>query len=147
MANKARHAFGNSENLQAALDEGKIDAYDIVLLDGATDPKVGWIDKNGNPVFVDNASGLREQVNNIETDLASKVSIEEVDTKIETVVTEKVENVVTNQVTEKVEIVVEEKIGEAMDSKIEEAVSSANSYTDEKFAEISQSASYEIIEF
>lgn len=147
MSNKARHAFGNSENLQAALNEGKIDAYDIVLLDGATDPKVGWIDKNGNPVIVDNASGLREQVSSIETDLASKISVEEADTKINSIVTEKVETVVTDKVTEKVEIVVEEKIDEAIDSRIEEAVSSANSYTDEKFAEISNSASYEIIEF
>lgn len=44
---KARHAFGNSENLQSAIDSGAIDAYDILFLDGDTEPKVGWIDKNG----------------------------------------------------------------------------------------------------
>ena len=147
MANKARHAFGNSENLQAALDSGVIDAYDIVLLDGETNPKVGWIDKNGNPVIVDNAFGLRDQILALETDVASKISVEEADNKIETIVTERVENIVTDQVTEKVEIVVKDQIDEAMNSKIEEAVSSANAYTDEKLAEISQSSSYEIIEF
>jgi hypothetical protein len=47
MADKARHAFGNSANLQSALDSGAIDAYDILFLDGDTEPKVGWVDKNG----------------------------------------------------------------------------------------------------
>lgn len=47
MADKARHAFGNSANIQSALDSGAIDAYDILFLDGDTEPKVGWIDKNG----------------------------------------------------------------------------------------------------
>jgi hypothetical protein len=44
---KARHAFGNSANLQSALNSGAIDAYDILFLDGDTEPKVGWVDKNG----------------------------------------------------------------------------------------------------
>ena len=47
MADKARHAFGNSANLDTALQAGTIDAYDILFLDGDTDPKVGWVDKNG----------------------------------------------------------------------------------------------------
>ena len=45
--NRARHAFGNSANLEAALQAGTIDAYDILFLDGDTNPKVGWVDKNG----------------------------------------------------------------------------------------------------
>lgn len=53
MADKARHAFGNSENIQAALDAGTIDAFDILFMDGATEPKVGWIDKDGNYRLVD----------------------------------------------------------------------------------------------
>ena len=44
---KARHAFGNSANLESALNSGAIDAYDILFLDGDTEPKVGWVDKNG----------------------------------------------------------------------------------------------------
>ena len=47
MADRARHAFGNSENLTTALTSGAIDAYDILFLDGETEPKVGWVDKNG----------------------------------------------------------------------------------------------------
>ena len=53
MAERARHAFGNSENLQTALEAGAIDAYDILFLDGDTEPKVGWVDKNGVVKVVD----------------------------------------------------------------------------------------------
>lgn len=51
---KSKHAFGNSANLQSALDSGAIDTYDILFLDGDTDPKVGWVDKNGVVRMVDN---------------------------------------------------------------------------------------------
>lgn len=54
MADKSKHAFGNSANLQSALDSGAIDAYDILFLDGDTDPKLGWVDKNGVVRMVDN---------------------------------------------------------------------------------------------
>lgn len=47
MADKARHAFGSSENLSAALNSGAIDQFDILFLDGETEPKVGWVDKQG----------------------------------------------------------------------------------------------------
>lgn len=46
-ANKARHAFGNSSKISEALANGLIDAYDILFLDGDTNPKVGWIDAKG----------------------------------------------------------------------------------------------------
>lgn len=54
MADRAKYAFGSSQNIQTALDSGVIDAFDILFLDGDTKPKVGWIDKQGNPVIVDN---------------------------------------------------------------------------------------------
>lgn len=47
MAERARHAFGQSSGVENALANGLIDAYDILFLDGDTEPKVGWIDKNG----------------------------------------------------------------------------------------------------
>lgn len=47
MADRARHAFGSSAGVEAALQARKIDAYDILFLDGDTEPKVGWVDKNG----------------------------------------------------------------------------------------------------
>lgn len=50
---RSKHAFGSSENLDQAIASGAIDQYDILFLDGGTDdPKVGWIDKNGNKVIV-----------------------------------------------------------------------------------------------
>lgn len=52
MTNKARHAFGSSANVDAAIAAGTIDAYDILFLDGADSPKIGWIDKDGNKVIV-----------------------------------------------------------------------------------------------
>lgn len=54
MSEKARHAFGNTANLDSALASGVIDAYDILFLDGDTEPKVGWIDKNGTIRLVEN---------------------------------------------------------------------------------------------
>ena len=53
MAERARHAFGNSQNLEAAKQANKIDAFDILFLDGDTDPKVGWLDANGETKIVD----------------------------------------------------------------------------------------------
>ena len=47
MANRAKHAFGNSSSIEAAKQANKIDAFDILFLDGDTEPKVGWLDKNG----------------------------------------------------------------------------------------------------
>ena len=47
MADKARHAFGKSSSVEAAKSAGTIDAYDILFLDGDTEPKIGWIDSQG----------------------------------------------------------------------------------------------------
>lgn len=54
MADKARHAFGALEKVDAALQGGLIDAYDILFLKDANGkPYVGWIDKDGNKVVVE----------------------------------------------------------------------------------------------
>ena len=45
---RSRHAFGNLANVLKALEAGSIDEHDILFLDGDTDPKIGWIDKNKN---------------------------------------------------------------------------------------------------
>lgn len=53
MAEKAKHAFGALENIDAALSSGKIDAFDILFVKDANGkPYVGWIDKEGNKVIV-----------------------------------------------------------------------------------------------
>lgn len=44
---RSRHAFGSLDKVESVLAEGKIDNYDILFIDGETDPKIGWIDKNG----------------------------------------------------------------------------------------------------
>ena len=100
---KAKHAFGNSADVEKALQAGKIDNYDILFLDGDTDnPKIGWIDKNGSPVILkDEKADLSEveadvealesamaekanasDVETLETALATKVTAEEVKTMI-----------------------------------------------------------------
>lgn len=51
--NRARHAFGNLERIDDALMNGAIDAYDILFVkDKNGKPYVGWIDKDGNKVVV-----------------------------------------------------------------------------------------------
>lgn len=50
---RSRHGFGSSENVPAALDAKKIDSHDILFLDEDTKPKIGWITKQGTPVYVD----------------------------------------------------------------------------------------------
>ena len=56
MANKSKIGFGRLENVAAGIEAGKLDNFDILMLDGDTDtPKVGWIDKDGNVVVVPTA--------------------------------------------------------------------------------------------
>lgn len=53
MADKARHAFGTLERVDDALSAGTIDAYDILFLkDENGKPYVGWVDRDGNKVIV-----------------------------------------------------------------------------------------------
>ena len=57
MSSQAKHAYGNSENLMKAVESGAVDAYDILFLDGDTDPKIGWVDKDGNVKIVKSGGG------------------------------------------------------------------------------------------
>lgn len=50
---RSKHAFGEFANLDKAIADGKIDAYDILFLDGKTEPKIGWVDKDGNVVILE----------------------------------------------------------------------------------------------
>lgn len=50
---KSRHAFGKSSNLENAMSNNLIDSYDILFLDGDTDPKIGWVDASGVVRMVD----------------------------------------------------------------------------------------------
>lgn len=54
MADKARFAFGSKANIDKAIESGAVNEYDFLCLSGENEkPSVGWIDKNGNPVFVE----------------------------------------------------------------------------------------------
>lgn len=53
MAMKAKHAFGMLENIDSAISAGKIDTFDILFVkDENGKPYVGWIDKDGNKIIV-----------------------------------------------------------------------------------------------
>lgn len=86
---KAKFAFGQSSGIEAAKEAGKIDAYDLLLLDGNTDsPKVGWLDAEGNPIVIDHKADMAKMEIEIDEKLAAKVSAEEVDSKIESALNE-----------------------------------------------------------
>jgi hypothetical protein len=54
MAEKARHAFGTLEKIDEALSTGIIDQFDILFVKDANGkPYVGWIDKEGKKVIVE----------------------------------------------------------------------------------------------
>lgn len=108
---RSRHAFGNSEGIQAALDANKIDPFDILFLDGDTDqPKIGWIDKNGNVVLVkDEKADLSE----LEAEVATKADAEDVEAKL----SEKADT---------------EEVNAKIDQMATDTVATANAYTDEK---------------
>lgn len=95
MAEKARHAFGNSSQVLEALKAGKIDSYDILFLDGDTEPKIGWIDAKGEFRLVRNEADFSEleaiiakkadaeKVEALEGQIATKADASEVNVKID----------------------------------------------------------------
>ena len=88
MADKAKHAFGALENVDAALASGKIDAFDIIFAkDVNGKPYVGWIDRDGNKVICDDSAELAKLEAQLEAEIATKANAEEVDEKIETIKT------------------------------------------------------------
>lgn len=106
---KARHAHGSRQNLEAAIQAGKVDSFDVLFLSGENEtPAMGWITKDGKPIIIEQTdlSGINaelsskanitdvtqleselakkagtEEVSQLETELATKASAEEVNTK------------------------------------------------------------------
>ena len=59
MADRARHAFGTLEKIDAALSAGTIDSFDILFVKDANGkPYVGWIDKEGNKVILEDKTQI-----------------------------------------------------------------------------------------
>lgn len=102
MAMKAKHAFGNLSDVQKALDSGKINNYDILFLDGDTEPKIGWIDGKGKFKLVNNEADFSElkaiiakkadaeKVEVLEGQIATKADASEVNVKIDEAVSDAV---------------------------------------------------------
>ena len=122
---KSRHAFGDYNKVDSAIADGKIDSYDVLFLKNGEKAVIGWVDKDGNKVLVEdrdqvvsldvlpesgevgvlyihnevgyiwngtkfvniaqsaNISSLEAKVTSLETELASKVSEEQVTSMIE----------------------------------------------------------------
>ena len=53
MADKAKFAYGSLANLDAAISAGKIDEFDLLCLVDNGVARIGWLDKNKQPVLVD----------------------------------------------------------------------------------------------
>lgn len=53
MADKAKFAYGSLANLDAALQSGAVDAFDLLCLYDDGVARIGWVNKNGKPVLVD----------------------------------------------------------------------------------------------
>lgn len=51
---RSKHAFGNIANIDQAIADKKVDAYDILFLTTPTGHAIGWIDKDGNKVILEN---------------------------------------------------------------------------------------------
>ena len=83
-AMKAKHAFGNSSSIESAKLEGKIDNYDILFLDGGTEPKIGWLDAQGNTVIIDHRADLAKTETKLESEIATKANAEEINAVIAT---------------------------------------------------------------
>lgn len=128
MAMKAKHAFGNLADVEKALQAGKIDCYDILFLDGDTEPKIGWIDASGIFRLVENEADFSEleaiiatkanaeDVKNLESQMENKADVTEVDAKVGQAVTDsvseakaytdgKVEAAIAEHLTQKYEVV------------------------------------------
>lgn len=121
MSSKAKHAYGSRKNLSQAIENKAVDAFDVLFLSGDDEtPAIGWIDKDGNPIIVESGSGdtseLEGQIAELETQVATKVGADEVDTKINEAVSDtvatakeytdgKVEAAISEHMTKKYEIV------------------------------------------
>jgi len=129
---KSRHAFGSLANVDSALDQGLIDAYDILFL---KEGKIGWIDADGNKVI------LEDKAQVVTVDVLPEVGEGNVvyicDSKFYFWDGEKF------AAPEDIQGVSEEDVNE----KVATAVSDANAYTDEKIEivdEIAEKVKYEI---
>lgn len=78
MAERAKHAHGSSENLTQAIENQKVDAFDVLFLDANTDnPKIGWLDSQGNPVIIDHKADMAKMETALGEEIATKANASE----------------------------------------------------------------------
>lgn len=77
MATKVKHVYGALANVDNALSEAKIDAYDILLVkDADGKPVVGWIDAEGQKCIVDTQNVVKVKEENLpESGVEGKIYI------------------------------------------------------------------------
>lgn len=121
---RSKHAFGQLENVDAAISDGKIDAYDILFLkDKDNKPTIGWVDKDGNKVILED-SECKKQV------LLVKELPETGDEEVIYIYNSKFYFWNGTEFVSQIdEVGVSEDV---VNSKIEVAVSEANAYSDKK---------------
>lgn len=85
MADKAKHAHGSRANLDVAIANKVVDAFDVLFLSGEDEaPAFGWLDKNGNPILITPTDDLAEVEAKLEAEIATKIGAEEVEAAIAT---------------------------------------------------------------
>lgn len=114
---KSRHAFGSEANIDYAIEQGLIDEYDILFL---KEGKIGWIDKDGNKVILEN----KKQVVSVD-DLPETGDVDTVYIYDSKFYFWNGKEFVSSAGSVNEEVV---------DEKIETAISEANTYTDEQIA-------------
>lgn len=119
---RSKHGFGAYEDVSSAIESGAVDEHDLLLTkDAEGNPHFGWVEKDGNPIFLDtDTSEIEANVEALESEIASKANSDEVNAKIAEVDT-------------KVDSVKEEVLAD-VDAKIEDQdaknLQSAKDYAD-----------------
>ena len=146
MAMKARHAFGSSAEVEKALQNGLIDAYDILFLDGDINPKVGWIDRDGVFRLVENEADFSE----LEAIIATKANasdVEALEAAISTKANAEDMQAIEDQMTTKADAKKVEELETALATKVtvDEVSTLVEEKVDEKVEEIN--IAYTVVEF
>lgn len=117
---RSRHAFGSEANVDSAIAQGLVDAYDVLFLN---EGKIGWIDKDGNKVILEG----KKQVMTVESlpESGDSEIIYIFDSKFYFWNGEEFKTTCADSG-------VDETV---VDSKVEAAIAEANAYTDAKISE------------
>lgn len=126
MPTKTKFAYGKSENIATALEAKIIDAYDLLLLDSDTEPKIGWVDATGNPIVISNGEDEVISIDALpESGEASKIYIYQNEAYIWDATQSEFVTISKPADLSELEAKIDSKVDEqTVDSKIETAISS-----------------------